>query len=264
MMYNGGGCSQSFNVQPDTLFQCFDLRPPTGAGPPPLEGPVDIEARSSINGTLFFSGVVNVHETYNLTNVDTDTSILVREIGNSTTKGKPMQLINFHTACDQNLFLRDRFGAQQVAGWINELQGVVNSDVEVFYSYNISNTGVVDAELVNLNTSFMPPEPPTVEDLTGQIAGQILEPGENVEAQISVTIDLTTSLLYTIIGDVLGVTTNGGDCPDSAESQFYAGTPVPGRPQPPLPSQSTIAPRPPLPSQPIIAPTPAPTAGGSS
>ena len=249
MMYNGGDCGQSFNTQPSPLFECFDLQPPGGAGPPPLEGPVYIEARSSVNGTLKFAGVIDVLDTYNLTNVDADTSILVSEI-NGTMRGTPMQLINFHTACDQNLFLRDRFGAQQVAGWINEVQGVVNSDVGINYSYNISNTGGVNAELVELNTSYTPPEPPTSEDLTGQIAGQILEPGENVEVQIPVTIDLTTSLLYTILGDVLGTTPNGEDCSDSAITQFYAGTPVPGRPEPPLPSQ------------PAIAPAPAPASGG--
>jgi hypothetical protein len=247
MMYNGGGCDQSFNIQPSTLFQCFDLRPPLGAGPPPLVGPVYIEARSSNDGTLNFAGVVKAGDAYNLTGVDSDTSILVRE-DDGTTMGRPMQLINFLTSCDQNLFLRDRFGAQQVAGWINEVQGVVNSDVDVIYSYNIVNTGVVDAELVKLNTTYRPPEPPIMEDLTDLITGEVLEPGKNFTAKIDVTIDLTTRLLYTIFGDVLGKTSSGEDCSISGESQFYAGTPVPGQPEPPLPSQPTIS----------VAPAPAP------
>ena len=227
IMYNGGDCSQSFNVQPSTLFQCFDLRPPTGAGPPPLEGTVYIEARSSLNGTLSFAGVVNVHDTYNLTNVDADTSILVSEI-NGTMMGTPLQIVNFHTSCDQNLFLRDKFGAQQVAGWINEVQGVVNSDVDVIYSYNISNTGVLDAELVKLNTSYTPPEPPTFEDLTGQIAGRILEPGESFDAQTQVTIDLTTRMTYMIRADLVGQTPDGSnECTDEATLTFEAGTPRP-------------------------------------
>jgi hypothetical protein len=47
-----------------------------------------------------------------------------------------------------NLFLKDRFGALQVAGWTNQEQGVVDCDIDVIYSCNIVNTGEVDAELV--------------------------------------------------------------------------------------------------------------------
>ena len=224
------------------MFQCFDLLPEAGAGPPPLTGPAYIEARASKDGQLFFSGVVEAGSEFNITSggiVEADTSILIRQGGQG---GPPMQLVNFHTSCSRNLFLKDRYGATQVAGWINELQGVVDCNTTVIYNYNIRNTGTVNAELVSLMTTIDPPG--VTLNLTEEAAGQIVGPGMNFTLKIPTVIDLTTRMTYTVEAELVGQNPAGRECSDTDMIQFEAGTPVFGLPPTPAPPTASPAPTP--------------------
>lgn len=242
MLYNGGPCGQSFNIQPSTLFQCFDLINPPGAGPPPLEGPAYIEARASKNGDLFFAGVVEAGSEFNITSADgrieADTSILIRQ--GTGPEGAPMQLINYHTSCSRNLFLKDRYGSTQVAGWINEEQGAVDCTTTVIYNYDIQNSGTVDAELCSLMTTITPPGETL--DLTDQIADQVVGPGMNFQIGIPTVIDLTTRMTYTVEATLVGKNPAGKECSDMDTLEFEAGTPVFGLP--PTPAPPTVSPAP--------------------
>lgn len=244
MLYNGGPCSQSFNIQPSTLFQCFDLINPPGAGPPPLEGPAYIEARASKNGELFFAGVVEAGSEFNITSgdgrIEADTSILIRQ--GTGPEGAPMQLINYHTSCSRNLFLKDRYGSAQVAGWINEAQGEVNCTTTVIYNYDIRNTGTVNAELCSLMTTITPPGETL--DLTADIADQIVGPGMNFTIGIPTVIDLTTRMTYNVEATLIGKNPVGKECSDTDEIEFEAGTPVFGLPPTPAPPTTSPAPTP--------------------
>jgi len=242
MLYNGGPCSQSFNIQPSTLFQCFDLINPPGVGPPPLTGSAYIEARASSNGDLYFAGVVEVGSEFNITSengsIEADTSILIRQ--GTGREGPPMQLMNYHTSCSRNLFLKDRYGATQVAGWINEAQGVVNCTTDVIYNYDIQNTGSVSAELCSLMTTITPPG--ITLDLTEEAAGEIIGPGMNFTLSIPTKIDLTTRQMYTVEATLVGKNPNGKECNDTDTLEFEAGTPVFGLP--PTPAPPTVSPAP--------------------
>jgi hypothetical protein len=245
MLYNGGPCGQSFNIQPSTLFQCFDLINAPGAGPPPLEGPAYIEARASKSGELFFAGVVEAGSEFNITSADggrieADTSILIRQGTDNT--GAPMQLINYHTSCSRNLFLKDRYGSTQVAGWINEEQGEVDCTTEVIYNYDIQNTGSVDATLCSLMTTITPPG--VTLDLTENIADQVVGPGMNFTIGIPTEIDLTTRTTYTVEATLVGKNPVGKECTDMDTLQFEAGTPVFGLPPTPAPPTASPAPTP--------------------
>jgi len=244
MLYNGGPCGQSFNIQPATLFQCFDLINSPGAGPPPLEGPAYIEARASKDGELFFAGVVNAGEEFNITSgddrIEADTSILIRQ--GTGQDGAPMQLINYHTSCSRNLFLKDRYGSTQVSGWINSEQGVVDCTTTVIYNYDIQNTGVVDATLCSLNTTITPPG--VTLDFTDEIADQVVEPGGTFNTSIPVEIDLTTRMTYTVEATLVGKNPVGKECTDMDTLEFEAGTPVFGLPPTPAPPTASPAPTP--------------------
>lgn len=243
MLYNGGPCGQSFNIQPSTLFQCFDLINAPGAGPPPLTGSAYIEARASKNGELFFAGVVDVGDAFNLTapdggRIEADTSILIRD--GTGPDGAPMQLINYHTSCSRNLFLKDRYGSAQVNGWINEEQGEVDCITEIIYNYDIQNTGTVDATLCSLNATINPPG--VTLDLTDAIADDVLEPGMNFTVSIPTEIDLTTRKTYTVNATLVGKNLVGKECSDMDTLEFEAGTPVFGLP--PTPPPPTVSPAP--------------------
>jgi len=244
MLYNGGPCGQSFNIQPSTLFQCFDLINPPGAGPPPLTGSAYIEARASKDGALFFAGVVEVGSPFNITSgdgsVEADTSILIRQ--GTGQDGAPMQLVNYHTSCSRNLFLKDRYGSTQVAGWINDVQGVVDCNTTVIYNYDIRNTGNVIAELCSLMTTIDPPG--VTLDLTDQVEGQIAGPGTNFSLSIPTSIDLTTRKTYTVEATLIGKNPSGKECSDTDTLQFEAGTPVFGLPPTPAPPTASPAPTP--------------------
>jgi len=244
MLYNGGPCGQSFNIQPANKFQCFDLISPPGAGPPPLTGPAYIEARASKNGDLFFSGVVGVGEEFNITSgddrIEADTSILIRQ--GTSPDGAPMQLINYHTSCSRNLFLKDRYGSTQVAGWINEEQGVVDCIAQdVVYNYDIQSTGSA-AEICSLVVFIDPPG--QTFDLTDQVVGQIVTPGMPFRVQIPTEIDLTTRQTYRVNATLVGKNPVGTECSDMASISFDAGTPIFGLPPTPGPPTSAPAPTP--------------------
>ena len=243
MGYNGGPCGQSFNIQPSTLFQCFDLVSDPGVGPPPLTGSAYIEARASKNGELFFAGVVEAGGEFNITAIDgdrieADTSILIRQ--GTGPDGAPMQLINYHTSCSRNLFLKDRYGSTQVAAWINEEQGLVDCITQIIYNYDIRNTGTVDATLCSLIATITPPG--VTLDLTADIADQVVGPGMNFTIGIPTEIDLTTRTTYTVEATLVGKNPNGKECSDMDTLEFEAGTPVFGLP--PTPAPPTVSPAP--------------------
>ena len=124
-----------------------------------------------------------------------------------------MQLVNFHTSCSRNLFLKDRYGATQVAGWINEEQGVVDCVTTVIYNYDIRNMGTVNAELTSLMSTITPPG--VTLDLTEDAAGQIVGPGTNFTLSIPTEIDLTTRQTYSVEATLVGKNPVGRECSDT-------------------------------------------------
>lgn len=224
MRFNGGDCAQSVNIQPSALFQCMDLLEPEGAGPPPSEGVVYIQAQALAGSEFYFEGEVAIGSNFSMTPKDSDmlsadSTILVRE---GSANGRPMQLVNFHTSCSNNLFLSDSFGASQVIEFTNEEQGTVNSKTNVTYRYVIQNTGEVDAELVSLTTFVDPPG--VTEDLTDQVENQIVGSSGNFTVNITVEIDLTVATRYTVEAKIVGKVVGGEKlCEDEETITFVAG-----------------------------------------
>ena len=64
--YNGGDCSQSDNLQDRQKFDCFDIEPPVGVGPPPTVAGEEayIVATQFGGGSVYFEGFVPVGETF--------------------------------------------------------------------------------------------------------------------------------------------------------------------------------------------------------
>lgn len=223
MVFNGGNCDRSFNVQSVDLFQCIDFN-----GGPPLEGTVFIRAVDTKGrGINYFSGAVDVGGSFRLFDggerLQADMSILISE-GNMS-GGAPLQLINWHSSCSRNLFLKDFYGSNQVVEWVNEEQGTVNCLRNLTYNYLIENNGDVNAELLSLTTTVNG----RTEDLTPQVANQVVGTMGTFTTQFRVEVDLTTRQQYTVDATLTGqpIPANGQTCSDSDRLQFVAGTPPP-------------------------------------
>ena len=262
--YNGGDCSGSFNVQPDTLFQCEDFQ----GGPPTERGTLSyIEAFELGGGEMYFSGFVEVESTFiglaedqvaanmNITIYDprgeTDPSVIVNP-------ANILQTVIYHSSCSQNLYLKDRFGSIQLVEFINEEQGVVTCflTAEIGFTFTapieIEGEAILSALTVITNTEGGP-NGNGIYNLTDEVYGVIISPDDDPPFSISATIpiDLTVRRPYTALATIIGETGTvigeGNPCVGVDFFEFTAGNPLP-------PIFPTLAPS----ASPTISPFPTP------
>mmetsp|Transcript_24780 Transcript_24780/g.35330 ORF Transcript_24780/g.35330 Transcript_24780/m.35330 type:complete len:798 (+) Transcript_24780:1-2394(+) len=222
--YNGGACTQSFNIQPPTLFSCLDFQ----GGPPTQEGQESYIIAQDIRGlgVIYFEGFVKVGE-----------SFLVEDGGNQvqpnmnitiwnsavTTPENMVQTMVYHSSCSQNLFLKDRYGSVQLVIFVNDVQGEVTCFLNATYSFNIANEGDFSFQLLSLfsvtNLGAF--------NLTDAVLGQEILPGQGFVVERNILIDLTVRQRYTAATTITGSSPQGNICRDTNFLNFIAGNPLP-------------------------------------
>ena len=250
MRYNGGTCEQSFNIQPTTLFQCFDFQ----GGPPDSEGAESYVVATDIKGQgiTYFEGFIRVGEELLLddpdqSRVDANMNITVYA-SDDKSFANMLQTVVYHTSCSRNLFLKDRYGSFQLVVFVNDLQGTVSCFYNATFDFNIVNTGSFGAEFVSLISETNIGGGPF--NLTDQVLEQQAQvnPGDEFTLSLNINIDLTVRQRYTVLTTIVGRTEGTGVlCSDTDFLSFVAGNPLP-------PIFPTIAPT----SSPTGTPQPTP------
>lgn len=215
---NGGDCSNSQRFQPRQKFACEDF----GSSVSLVEGtPYFIRATASGKDDVYFEGPVSVGDIYTLNEdlafnkLSADMTI---EIFDSE-GGTLVQQTTMHLSCSQPLFVFDQFGASQVRQF-TQTDGTVISDAFIVTFTDTNPIGLTlraDAasgpiEITEMNLIYAAGEP---EDLTSQVAGQILQPGGtaiNVVPEIEITYDLQFRRTYNYFVTVVGKTAEGTTC----------------------------------------------------
>jgi hypothetical protein len=259
--YNGGDCSQSDNLQDRQKFDCFDLEPPEGSGPPGLIAGTEAYVLATALGgpdDVYFEGFVPIGETFTLNedffydklaadmNVtfydpkgsDDPATILVGE--------NIMQTMFIHLSCSQPLYLLDRFGAAQVVEWIEDDGRVVTTRIGTTTGdlvLTLNTTGIDGVDQVVLTEMNIISNTEGFINKTDEVAGIVLSPGDVVElSPINVTLDLSQRMRYTFFTTVVGTSLDGSvECNGFDFHECIVGNALP-------------------PAFPTLAPTPSPTA----
>lgn len=247
MLYNGGDCSQSDNIQP-LKFTCEDRN----GGPPTEEGALSYIVVADIkgNGIVYFEGFVRVGEQYILNDngerFAADQFITIYSSDDTSNPANVLQAVQYHSSCSSNLELKNRFGASQLVGFFNSVQGNVtcfataNFAVQVQIPFDVNGEGVTLTSMT-ADTNFA-----GFLNLTDQAAGVFVEPGGTTVVTLEGVIDLTVRRRYSILAELTGVAEpTQSVCTGSDSIEFFAGNPAPPGTPTNFPSQRpTISPAP--------------------
>ena len=208
MLFNGGSCGQSDNAQ-GSQFTCQDFN----GGPPGQTGEeVHILVTDAQATTVYFDGSVRVGDFYPLqaggSPFAEDQIVTVATADQSTV----LQIVQYHSSCSTALELKNRFGASQLVGFINQPQGNVTcfSSFDLTLSMEIpaATTGAENVELTSLtvDTNFAGQI-----DLSNQVVGQVATAGgANVVVSLQGELDLSTRRDYQLIYTLEGIQLPGG------------------------------------------------------
>jgi hypothetical protein len=256
--YNGGDCSQSFNIQPSSLFACFDYN----GGPPKTQNVTSYIIASVLGGgEIYFEGFVNTGNIYTLNaapnqRVAANMNITIYDPRGQTNPvaikmpANILQTTRYHSSCSRNLFLKDRFGNSQLVEWTSATVGLITCFITA--SLDISLTNPITAtgsaiKLLELNslTNF----DPFIFSKTDEVNGVVLQEGQSFSpTPIVVTLDLTVRQRYNFFTTIVGETIDGFDeCNGDDFFEFVAGNPLP-------PTFPTVAPS----ASPTFTPFPTP------
>lgn len=226
MLLNGGDCEQSDNRQ-FLMFSCTDRN----GGPPKRPGDeVHVLVTDTIgSGIVYFDGIVRVGELYPLTDggrrFETDQAITISTPDRSTV----LQEAQYQTTCNNNLELKNRFGASQVVGFFNDEQGNVTcfSQFELSLSLDLPDDVAQDRSVelggLTVNTNFA-----GAIDLSSQISGQMITPDGNVVVVLEGSLDLSSRRSYTLLYSFQGIARPENIlCNGSGVLTFDAGQPAP-------------------------------------
>jgi hypothetical protein len=234
MLYNGGDCSQSFNVQGEQgLFECFDI----GDGPP-VEGPLGSEPKFSYikvvslkdSGVIYHEDWVEVGQNYDLTlpegqtKVEANMNITIYST-NVTQPQFQLQNLRYHSSCSSNLFLKDRFGASQLVEWEND-QGIITCFATSVFTFELTIPIDIVGDEITL-TSAISVTNFGIFNLTDEVAGMVLTPGATLSLEFNVDLDLTERRRYTGLTTITGVTDLGVECRGIDFFSFLAGNELP-------------------------------------
>ena len=231
MLFNGGDCSQSFNIQEADKFDCEDRN-----GGPALSGQyyIHVAPRKDPSGDVYFSGLANVGDVFPMcpgfpscsgARFEADSTVWVFPTNvasdpnfNPITNPNYVQLVNYHTSCSQNLFLKDKYGSTQLVIFFNDSQGLVSCFITATFSITLTNEGASSADEIILFTN-------TVNGNTTDLTSAVSEirPGEIIIITTQILIDMTVRQNYIVTTDFVGATDEGLQCSDSFTFQFTAG-----------------------------------------
>jgi hypothetical protein len=234
MLYNGGDCSQTFTpqVQEPDKFSCTDI----GAGPPTIDGEQSYIVVTAVKdpSVVYHADFVEVGTIYYLS--DNGERFVADQFidiysDSSMAEGTLLQAVQYHSSCSQNLFLKDRFGASQLVEWYNEEQGLISCFANATFDLSVTIPIDIQGDTLTL-TSLVSITSWGVFNLTDDVFGQVVQPGDTIEASFTVTLDLTQVRTYELLTEIIGVTDQGVECRGVDFYSFTAGTDLDNLPAP--------------------------------
>ena len=231
MLFNGGDCSQSFNIQEAGKFDCTDQN-----GGPGQTGQyyIHVVPRKDPESDVYFSGPVNVGDVFPMCpgypacsgdRFEADSTVWIYPISAASNPNFDpindnnwLQLVNYHTSCSQNLFLKDKYGSTQLVIFFNDEQGLVSCFITATFSITLTNEGEVAADEIILFTNTVNGN---TTDLTDAVQG--VQPGQQIIITTQILIDMTVRQDYIVTTDIIGATSRGKQCSDSYTFTFTAG-----------------------------------------
>lgn len=229
-LYNGGGCSGSWNVQEaEGKFFCNDFN----GGPPTERGEKSFIVVTDLKGeTIFHSDYVLVGSIYTLydggEDFPADQLITIYQQNSTDDPSSVLQSIQYHSSCSSNLFLKDRFGASQLVLWVNEDQGVISCFANQTFNLDIAipidiegGPATVTGLTISSNVE------PFFFNLTEKVAGIQADAGNIIQTTIAIPIDLTEKKTYSLLMTLTAVTAAGQSCIATELMRFDAGYPLP-------------------------------------
>jgi hypothetical protein len=191
-------------------------------------------------GITYFSGVVNVGDTYSLNDsgqrFEADQFIKVYTEDQATL----LQDVQYHSSCSQNLELKNRFGANQIVEFTNEEQGLVSCfqtfsfDLQIAIPIAVEGGEAITLTNLTADTNFA-----GFFDLTDQVAGTTVQPGESVVATLEGTVDFSTEKTYALDFRIEGTNSDGELCIGQDSLSFVAGGLPPQVPSAPVSSPTS-------------------------
>jgi hypothetical protein len=229
MLYNGGDCSQSFNVQGEQgLFECFDV----GEGVPIIDDTFSYIKVTALDDEdiIYHEDWVQVGTNYDLTLPDGEDQVVANmniTIYNTNITLPTFQLQNlrYHSSCSSNLFLKDVFGASQLVEWEND-QGIITCFASTIFTFDLEIPIDIIGDNITL-TSGISVTNFGIFNLTDQVAGMTLTPGATLSLSFDYEIDLTSRRRYTGLTTITGVTDEGITCRGIDFFSFLAGNELP-------------------------------------
>lgn len=229
-LFNGGDCSQSFNVQEAVgKFFCADQN----EGVPTTRGEKSFIVVTDLDGeVVFHEDWVQVGSLFTLSdggnNFPANQLITIYSSEDTSDPANIQQAIQYHSSCSSNLFLKDRFGATQLVIWVNEDQGVVSCFANQTFELDITIPLDIEGGPATMETLTVASNvDPFFFNLTDKVAGTVVEAGESITVAISIPIDLTTKKTYNLLITVTAITTLGRICRATELTSFTAGYPLP-------------------------------------
>jgi hypothetical protein len=237
--YQGGDCSNSFNIQDPQIYQCEDYN-----GSPPIDG--DAQNHFVVTdikglGVNYFTGTIGLGDDFELTNggalLGANVNVTIYDSVDNQTPSGILQTMVIHTSCSQVTFLKDRYGAIQLLSFNNTLQGFVSCFADITFDFGVSNVlgnvGAFTAILESLVsvTNFDSTNGDIGDDgllnFTSQVAGVEVAPGESIALPtVAITLDLSMRKLYTIFSILQGASPDGFSCRDFDDFNFTAATTI--------------------------------------
>lgn len=222
--FNGGDCSQERNDQGPEVYNCNDF----GAGVPVVEGEEALIVVRDIKGlgTDFFTGMVPVGGFFpiGVPGELLDSNVNVTIYDGEVAPENILQTMIIHTSCSEITFLKDRYGSTELLWFNNTAQGNVTCAVDFTFTFNVEN--VVDgfnAELLSLTSITNFDEPNQLINLTSEVTGVVLNPGEIVPFTFTATVDTSVRKRYTLFSTVQGESPDGFQCRAVDFTNFTAG-----------------------------------------
>jgi hypothetical protein len=239
MLLTGGDCSTSAMGQPSTFFCNDQGQISTARGTPYFIVVTD----AANDGVTYFSGVVNVGDTYTLQNGQPFADDQIIRIFTADRRTL-LQNVQYGSSCGDNLVLLNRFGANQLVEFTNQQQGLVSSFETFSFAITISVPDVPGSRPVLITSLTADTNIDGVVDLTEQVRGNPILPGQSLIATLVGEVELTTSRTYEIRFNVEGKDALENLCVGQESVSFQAGglPPVPGQPAPSAPIRSPTLP----------------------
>ena len=139
-----------------------------------------------------------------------------------------LQKVQYHTSCADSFELMDRYGALELVEFTNIEQGLVSCYATFEFDYEISMPSTAVGESFQLMTLTASTSFAGLVDLTDQVAGQTISPGESgVMVTLQGTIDATERQRYEIMYEIGGYGISANDdnslCSGTETLSFMAG-----------------------------------------